>query len=889
MIPKYNNKRYNKLLNYRNNYYDIGGYMLPDSLYGSLRDIGLDPVIRKLNMSDVDLDGMSQYTTKPKPKPKLLDKLKIQATDALKAGTLNGAITAVGGMADSAIGGGLTSGAGEVFSGLGSLASNIPGPWGAAIGAGLKVVGGLTNRAFGSKMNEENINAINATTNRLNNFESNASNFDTLADTWETTALGTNFSDNYVGKDGWFSKKAKNKAKELRDKTQIANAFVENSLLNNANNISRNTMNDLEANYAAFGGYLNTHGTSFPTGLTMINAGGTHENNPYEGVPMGVDNEGKPNLVEEGEVIYNDYVFSNRLTVPKAVRNKYKLKNAKNITFANAAKQLTKNIEERPNDPISKETTEEVLSSLMNDQEQIRIEKEQRQLQKVINNLSPEEQMRLIQMGQEQMYQEPMEQESMEQEQASQGMYAHGGSLNNKFDGTGNIPNYLNFDNKTSGIKFEEAPDYNVYDNNGGIDFNKVYAADSPYMKRRQFVLDNWDNTEGISYRNRYINALNYYNKDRKDYTPYTLDTLTKDIYSKITNDYKWGQGHSGLVLAGNPTINKQDRYFLRGTDKQGKATVTPMTITPWKDRNELGQTFAEAYPNYNFVGKQERPQEGNTIYTDYYYDVKPKEEKKDLSPQELKNSPEWLRYAPTVGLGLATLSDTLGLTNKPNYNEAAMVEAASRGGSYLPVSWNPIGNKLTYNPFDRDYYTNKLNANSSAARRAIMNQSAGNSGRAIAGILASDYNSQNQLGDLFRKAEEYNLEQRQKIEDFNRATNQVNSQGMLQADTANQGAYSNARDFSFRGLMAAAEMRQKARMAAEAARSANLSGLLNSLGDIGYENKNMNMIRALYSTGVLGPMNDEIAERFGLIKNKKTNTKKGAKKSKKNKSLTKK
>ena len=40
---------------------------------------------------------------------------------------------------------------------------------------------------------------------------------------------------------------------------------------------------------------------------------------------MGIDNQGIPNLVEEGEVVFNDYVFSNRLKVPKAVKEKYKL------------------------------------------------------------------------------------------------------------------------------------------------------------------------------------------------------------------------------------------------------------------------------------------------------------------------------------------------------------------------------------------------------------------------------------------------------------------------------------------------------------------------------------------------------------------------------------
>ena len=149
-----------------------------------------------------------------------------------------------------------------------------------------------------------------------------------------------------------------------------------------------------------------------------------------------------------------------------------------------------------------------------------------------------------------------------------------------------------------------------------------------------------------------------------------------------------------------------------------------------------------------------------------------------------------------------------------------------------------------------------------------------------MAGILAADYNAQDKLGNLFRQAEEYNLAQRQQVEDFNRATNQANSQGKLQADMANQQAYANARDYALRGTMAAAEMRQKARMAAEAAKSANLSGFLSALGDIGYENKGMNMVRQLYANGALGPMSRAQAEGFNLVKSKP--------KKKKSKSLTK-
>jgi len=77
---------------------------------------------------------------------------------------------------------------------------------------------------------------------------------------------------------------------------------------------------------------------------------------------MGVDSEGVPNLVEEGEAIFNDYVFSKRLKVPKMIRNKYKLDGP--ISFADAAIKLSKESEERPNDPISKNGLDALLGEL---------------------------------------------------------------------------------------------------------------------------------------------------------------------------------------------------------------------------------------------------------------------------------------------------------------------------------------------------------------------------------------------------------------------------------------------------------------------------------------------------------------------------------------------
>ena len=125
----------------------------------------------------------------------------------------------------------------------------------------------------------------------------------------------------------------------------------------------------------ANGGRLDT---TFDNGVTFIGNGGTHEGNLIGGVPMGIAPDGNPNLVEEGEVIYNDYVFSNRLKVPEAVRNKYKLRSQKDLTFAELFKKakLQKESEERPNDPISKNGLDALAMDLAQEQELVRAEKD---------------------------------------------------------------------------------------------------------------------------------------------------------------------------------------------------------------------------------------------------------------------------------------------------------------------------------------------------------------------------------------------------------------------------------------------------------------------------------------------------------------------------------
>lgn len=352
-------------------------------------------------------------------------------------------------------------------------------------------------------------------------------------------------------------------------------------------------------NKKAFGGWSNTHGGDFSNGVTQINSGGLHSTNPFEGIQIGIDQNGIPNLVEEGEIIFNDYVFSKRIKAPKDMKKLYKFKGD---TFADVAKNIQKESEERPNDPISQAGLEANMARLAMSQEEIR---------------------------------------SKRNGKGNKNKFAVGGFL--------------------------------------------------PYM-----------------------------------------------------------------------------------------------------------------------------------------------------------------RYAPAIGAGINTLTDALGITNQYDYSNIDLIGDVADNLS--TVSYKPIGNYLTYKPLDREYYLNKLSAQSGATRRSIENLSGGNRATKMANLLAADYNAQTKMGDLIRQSEEYNNAQRQRVEEFNRGTNMFNSQSALKASQINK----QNDELRLKAAITEAQLREQVDSLISSSRSSNLTNFLESLGDIGREDFIMNQIKSnpalLYSySDILG------------------------------------
>ena len=337
------------------------------------------------------------------------------------------------------------------------------------------------------------------------------------------------------------------------------------------------------------GGLMFQHGGIFPNGITIIGNGGTHEENPFEGVQIGVDNQGVPNMVEEGEVIWQDYVFSNRLQPSKAFKKKYKVKGK---TFADVAKELQKESEERPNDPISKRGLEDSMAKLMMEQEFIR-----------------------------------------QSEDSENNTFSKGGMKKNRYDGG------------------------------------------------------------------------------------------------------------------------------------------------------------------------------------------------------------SWLRYAPVLGSGLATLSDAFGLTNKPDYSNLVGIDRALEG--IEPIGYTPITTKMSYTPFDTQFYSSKLAEQNAATKRALQN-TALTAGATTAGLLTADYNTLTELGDLYRSAEEYNQAQKEKVLGFNRETEAMNAEMAMKAAAANQ----ELDKLKLKAATTQAQLREQADATASAARSANMTNFFENLGAVGKEGFMMDMIK---------------------------------------------
>lgn len=143
---------------------------------------------------------------------------------------------------------------------------------------------------------------------------------------------------------------------------------------------------DMVDNFNKYGGYF------APPGYLKVETGGSHDENPNGGVQIGVDSNGVPNMLEEGEPVYDDYVYSDNITADKAVLEQFHIpeKYAGKL-YSEIADTFVDEAEDRPLDPISNNGLRAMLGRLADAQEQQKQNQEQKELEDELANMSPEE------------------------------------------------------------------------------------------------------------------------------------------------------------------------------------------------------------------------------------------------------------------------------------------------------------------------------------------------------------------------------------------------------------------------------------------------------------------------------------------------------------------
>lgn len=106
--------------------------------------------------------------------------------------------------------------------------------------------------------------------------------------------------------------------------------------------------------------------------FTEYNTGGTHEESPHGGIPIGIGANGAPNKVEQGETRYADYIYSNSVKpYSKEVLEKYGIdKKYEGKTYADISKSLMRYSKERPNDPLAIKYEQDIMQKLRASQEE---------------------------------------------------------------------------------------------------------------------------------------------------------------------------------------------------------------------------------------------------------------------------------------------------------------------------------------------------------------------------------------------------------------------------------------------------------------------------------------------------------------------------------------
>lgn len=540
----------------------------------------------------------------------------------------------------------------------------------------------------------------------------------------------------------------RNVAKQEAENINASNDYYNAMMTHNYANANQNTYNMLfnqKMMGLAEGGPLFSNGINWNSALDKVNTGGTHEENPNDGVQVGEAN-GVAQKVEQGETIRTKdsgerFVFSNRILAKKEFLEEANLP----IKYAGKSySEISENYKDDVNDPISKRGNNEMLDRLEYAQEAQKLAEEEEEMQEEVQpsleDMNILNQMQAMQNA-EQLPQEQMQpsEEEMMQQQMMQQMIGNPQQMPTQFARGGKL--YPNGGPQTVLINGRVVPFNLIRDSYGAL------ARDASTMGYD--VVD-----ENV--------AKAYIDRDGK-------------IRINLNKDFDT----TGLKgVANTIEFNSLDEYkdFLKGVENQwniyGASSSNPLGRAIYSKDGKYVDIpdgdFSE--DKYTFTGFDAAS--GKNLYT-----PKPVEEE----PEELPIYSTAGRTAPIMQ-SLAALLTNAAMSPDETYPKA--LEALAN--EERPVNVHPIGSSYRYEEQPINYIANEIASNNQGLSRMLLDAASGNRLAVLPALLEARTKANSSIGEAFTKGFEANNNARNQIAQLRATDDKFNSQAASQADYLN-------------------------------------------------------------------------------------------------------
>jgi hypothetical protein len=630
------------------------------------------------------------------------------------------------------------------------------------------------------------------------------------------------------------------------------------SLWNNKQQIDQQKVNMQQMNFG-LGNSFN-YKNMFPNGGQMDSSdlpdnaqyygnGGTHEQNPYGGIQVGVDQQGNPNLVEEGEFRWGDYVFSDRINVDPTLLSRYNLApatkhqgkkaNKGKLSYADMAKKYAKKNKELANDPIGKNTLEAYMKRLQDAQEDQKFQDSmEQQKQDAINQYRNA--LTTPQQGNP-MY-GAMKYSGMGNAATQQGVNAGMSDLGQQGGGNEVLSN-----TNRSGNNMLHAFGGNLFWDGGTPQIKPKLLNVNPNLVLGDDYMNNWTaNNAGTPRLFSSTTPMYTGENPEANFTAYqkrypTLPSDAKDMQQLLVNegfdigntgpnkdgvDGIWGNKSQAawydFLRAYNHRPNTMNQYDLIGSNNQPSTSNSQASYSgglnlgvrdgdATTDANNLGdgQTSygnAEGNTNIDRSNSAGNTNTGNTT-TGTYATNAFKEDREGVPLYSTAG-----KFA-TFGKGLTPmLYDWMNKTNTkydPNQRPANELVDMGNNSTFLRTA-DTIGGYRAPNLMDAERMNNAAQAQGLAALQSALSVGNGNRGFAAAQANQQMYNTGMGIGNNYATAQQANNEERYKTDAYNTTIDQFNANARNTSYQDNQKAQQLGQQMALSAKQAANDYLQK-------------------------------------------------------------------------------